>query len=277
METNKPENSVPQDHGSFGVRAVGLIAATVLLAGLLSFIVIPVMQGREEGLDVFAALCRAIGLQPAELSRTTAKTNGSTVAFDGVTLRILAAGEPAKGGEYAADVCAACHLANGETSDPKTMPSISGQSARAIFKQLRDIKAGVRESEIMKPIVDELDDKKMSDLAAYYSGLPKRNHSNPESPAISQSTIALVEKGDTARAIPACAACHGTRSGGPLETPSLTGQYPPYVETQLKAYAEGRRRNDLYGRMRRIAKQLTPQEIGELSAYYNAPPYPSFP
>jgi cytochrome c553 len=276
METNKPEKSVSDDHGSFGAKAVGLIAATLLLAGLLSFIVLPVMQGRDEGLDVFAALCRAIGLQPESATPSSLKTMGSTVAFDGETLRVLAAGDPSKGAEYAADVCAACHLPNGETSDPKTMPTISGQSARAIFKQLRDIKAGIRESEIMKPIAVELDDQKMSDLAAYYSGLAKRNHNNPESPAISEATVMLVEKGDTARAIPACAACHEARAGGPLETPTLTGQYPPYVESQLKAYAEGRRRNDLYGRMRRIAKQLTPQEIRELSAYYNAPPYPHF-
>lgn len=43
----------------------------------------------------------------------------------------------------------------------------------------------------------------------------------------------------------------------------------------MKSCAEGTRRNDLYGRMCRIAEKLTEQEIGELSAYYNAPRYPA--
>jgi cytochrome c553 len=44
----------------------------------------------------------------------------------------------------------------------------------------------------------------------------------------------------------------------------------------MNAFVDGRRRNDLYARMRVIAGKLTPQEIGELSAYYNAPAYPRY-
>ncbi|MGE3335274.1 MAG: cytochrome c [Rhodospirillaceae bacterium] len=276
MEQNKtPLNGVSHS-GSFGLKAVALIGTTAIMAGLLAFLVFPVISGRDEGLDVFTALCRAIGLQTEPASQIATRTTGSTVAFDAVTLHLLESGDAVKGRDHAADVCAACHLPNGFTSDPNTMPTITGQSARAIFKQLRDIKSGVRVSDIMKPIVEALDDQQMSDLAAYYSGLRRRNDDNPEGPAISQNTIDLVLRGDTARALPACAACHEARSGGPVEAPNLTGQYPPYVETQLKAFADGTRRNDLYSRMRIIAKKLTPQEISELSAYYNAPPYPPF-
>ncbi len=269
------KSKTPRD--SFGVKAVGIIGATALLAGLVAFLAIPVMQGRDEGLDLFSALCRAIGLTVETPSSVTGQTAGSTVAFDRETSALLAAGNVEKGAALAADVCVSCHLPDGETSDPKaipTIPTITGQSPRAIYKQLRDLRAGTRASDVMKPIAEGLDDQQMSDLAAYFGGLERRNAGNPEVIAISEGTRALIEKGDASRALPACVACHEARAGGPLEAPNLTGQYPPYIEAQLKAYAEGQRRNDLYGRMRIIAKKLTPREIDELSAYYNAPAYP---
>jgi cytochrome c553 len=58
--------------------------------------------------------------------------------------------------------------------------------------------------------------------------------------------------------------------GGGLDAPNLVGQYLAYVVTQLHAFADGTRRNDIFGRMRTIAAKLTDQEITELSAYYNA-------
>jgi cytochrome c553 len=39
---------------------------------------------------------------------------------------------------------------------------------------------------------------------------------------------------------------------------------------QLKMYAAGDRRNDVYGRMRAIAAKLTEAEINGLTAYYHA-------
>ena len=39
---------------------------------------------------------------------------------------------------------------------------------------------------------------------------------------------------------------------------------------QLKLYASGERRNDVYARMRTIAAQLTDEEIRGLAAYYRA-------
>lgn len=276
MENNKPDHAAPPARSSFSTRAVALIGATAIGAGLLSFIVVPTIQGTKDGLDMFAALCRAIGLQPEAGAAVSGRTAGSTVAFDRETRAILAAGDAAKGAAYATDVCASCHLPNSLTSDPQTVPTITGQSAKAIFKQLQDMKTGIRVSEVMKPIAAELTAGQMADLAAYYSNLPRRNDNNPEIPSSTPRTAALVESGDSARALPACAACHETRAGGPLETPHLTGQYPAYFEAQLKAYAEGTRRNDLYGRMRYIASKLTPEEMRELAAYYNAPRYPRF-
>ena len=58
--------------------------------------------------------------------------------------------------------------------------------------------------------------------------------------------------------------------GGPIETPILSEQWKEYVALQLKMYASGDRRNDVYGRMREIASKLTPAEINGLATYYRA-------
>ncbi len=274
MANNPVENNPKPDRDSFTPKAVTLIGATVLVAAGLAFVAIPAVLGREEGLDVFAAICRAMGLTVDTAKPVALQTSGSTVAIDRATRLVIASGDAAKGEALAADVCGGCHLPNGESSDPATIPTIAGQSPRAIFKQLKDIKAGVRVNEAMIPIVEGLDDQQMSDLAAYFGGLKARNYNNPETPAISPATLDLIKRGDTSRALPACVSCHEARAGGPWEAPNLAGQYPTYIETQLKAFASGERRNDLYARMRTITKKLTPKEISELSGYYNGPAYP---
>jgi cytochrome c553 len=79
-----------------------------------------------------------------------------------------------------------------------------------------------------------------------------------------------VELGDPKRNIPPCAACHRVGAGGPIETPVLAEQHSEYIVQQLKLYASGERRNDVYARMRTIASKLTDNEINGLAAYYRA-------
>jgi cytochrome c553 len=88
-----------------------------------------------------------------------------------------------------------------------------------------------------------------------------------ESPA---AIVRLVELGDPRRNIPPCASCHRPGSGGPIETPILAEQGRDYLIAQLKMYASGERRNDVYARMRIIAAKLTPSEIDGLATYYRA-------
>ena len=122
----------------------------------------------------------------------------------------------------------------------------------------------------MTDIAKALDKDMLADVAAYYAGRPKRNP-NPVTLAESPPAIVrLVELGDPSRNIPPCAACHRAGSGGPIETPILAEQGDEYLVAQLKLYASGERRNDVYGRMRFIAAQLTEAEISGLAAYYRA-------
>jgi cytochrome c553 len=123
----------------------------------------------------------------------------------------------------------------------------------------------------MSPLVKDLDEKAIADLAAYYGALVRGAiDPNRTSPYFVGADIEnIIRNGDLARGLPPCAACHGTRAGGPIETPTLTGQNAQYIEAQLTAFAAGQRHNDIYRRMRSVASKLTPTEIKLLAIYYS--------
>jgi cytochrome c553 len=77
----------------------------------------------------------------------------------------------------------------------------------------------------------------------------------------------LVFAGDPQRGIPPCSACHGP-GGFKIGAPALQGQHAAYLERQLAAFAQGIRQNDIYEQMRAAAKQLTPDEMQALAAFY---------
>ena len=83
-----------------------------------------------------------------------------------------------------------------------------------------------------------------------------------------EEIVRLAWEGDTRRRIPACMSCHTNGVGGPIETPTLAGQDREYMVAQLNAYAAGARKNDVYGRMRDIARKLTPEEREQLARYF---------
>jgi cytochrome c553 len=108
----------------------------------------------------------------------------------------------------------------------------------------------------MSGIVQTLDEATMAaDIAANYAGQPMR-HQNPSTLGAPDAIVQLVELGDPNRNIPPCAACHRHDDGGPIEAPILSDQRQEYLTSQLKMFASGQRRNDVYGRMRAIAGKL---------------------
>jgi cytochrome c553 len=247
----------------------------ILLAGiLLGVVVIPIVQGRGVGLDAYTAICRALGIlpgSPAQLQPAdkTPPTPVSQVVWTPDVLQILARADVGNGRAKVQEVCVTCH---GETgvSPSADFPHLAGQSGAAIYKQLYDYRTGSRAHPLMTDIAKALNESIIADVAAYYAGQPQRNP-NPvtlaESPA---AIVQLVELGDPRRNIPPCASCHRAGAGGPIETPVLAEQRDEYLVQQLKLYASGERRNDVYARMRMIASQLTEAEMKGLARYYRA-------
>jgi cytochrome c553 len=247
----------------------------IVLSGvLLGVLIIPVVQGRSDGVDAYTAICRALGILPGsparqQVSDRTPPTPVSQVVWTPGVLQILADARPERGRAKVLEVCVGCHGEQGVSVAPE-YPHLAGQSGAAIYKQLNDYRTGSRENQLMTDIAKALDESTLADVAAYYAAQPKRNP-NPATLAESPAAIVrLVELGDPSRNIPPCAACHRPGSGGPIETPILSEQGQEYISLQLKMYASGERRNDVYGRMRAIASRLTPTEINGLAAYYRA-------
>ena len=81
-----------------------------------------------------------------------------------MTLDAVAQGDPVAGAALAQDSCVACHDPNGLSADPTKIPSTTGQSARALYKQLSDMKRGERLNDVMKPLLEELSQKQLADL-----------------------------------------------------------------------------------------------------------------
>jgi cytochrome c553 len=246
---------------------VGGVGASILLAAAIGLVVIPISQARSLGLSPWAAICRAIGLTHSPSASGPASPAVSPVVFGPSFVERLAGANPATGAQIATATCSACHGDAGASTNPQ-FPVLAGQSAAAIYKQLRDYKAGVRVSPFMAPIVANLTDAQMVDLAAYFSrehafGGLERRWAVPDDWAAT-----LASSGDPARQLPACEACHDPNAGGPIESPRLWGQHQEYMLTQLQAFAGGARRNDSFGRMRDIAGKLTPAEQARLAEYY---------
>ena len=100
---------------------------------------------------------------------------------------------------------------------------------------------------------------------------PTANWPHVAGPPVEGVDVArLVRKGDPARAITPCAACHGMtgkgRSNG--KVPVLHGQNPTYLAAQLRDYRDGRRDNDVLKEMRFFAQKLTDDEINALADFY---------
>ena len=189
----------------------------------------------------------------------------------------LAGAEPdaktdaAKGQSIANRVCAACHGADGN-SPTAANPKLAGQIPEYIQKQLGNFKSvagkkAERDNPVMGGMAAGLSDSDIRDVAAYFSGRVTKPGA-----AKRPETVELGRKiwrgGDLAKGLPACAACHGaTGAGLPAQYPRLAGQYPEYVEAQLKAFRAGDRHNDAGKMMQSIAAKMSDPEIRAIADY----------
>jgi cytochrome c553 len=180
------------------------------------------------------------------------------------TLQILASADPRPGEALAASVCASCHGDQG-LSISDDFPRLAGQSPEAIYKQLSDFRSGARVNPSMTLVAQTLSDDQLAEIAAYFGHV--RSGPILGRADIDESEL-LITRGDPARRLPPCQACHARGVGGPPEAPVIAGQNAGYLERQLTAFKSGDRRNDVYRRMRDIAVRLRPDEIKKVSEAY---------
>ena len=183
------------------------------------------------------------------------------------------AGDVAAGKAKSA-MCMACHGQDGN-SPSNAFPSIAGQNAAYIAKQLQDYKSGKRVNALMVGMVASLSAEDMQNLGAFYASQQIKAQ-----PAVAEDMRALVEQGrvlyqngraatGTTSALAACSACHGAAGFGnaPAAYPALRGQHAAYTELMLKAFRDGARSNDLNAVMRQAGQSLSDDDIRALAAY----------
>lgn len=172
----------------------------------------------------------------------------------------------AAAGQAKAATCGACHGIDGNSVNPE-WPSLAGQHASYIAKQLRLFKSGARASATMAPLAQALSEQDMDDVAAYFSAQSLHGLE------AEKSKVALGQRiyrgGNSANKVPACLACHGPDGRGnlPANYPAIRGQRAPYVIAQLNAYKSGQRTTDANKIMRDVAASLSADEIAAVASY----------
>jgi cytochrome c553 len=247
--------------------SVGIAGASVLLALIAGFVLLPYATTTTPFASLWDAICSAAGVPRTTVMSESPKP---AVITSTVVMNSQMFGPPdtrsVGRGATLAMQCAICHGSNRQGQ--VDTPNLEGQPAAVVYKELRDFRTGARTSAVMSPFAIKLSEQDMLDLAAYYSYLPRQPGSHPD-PAVAAPQIAV--RGAPMRNVPACAACHGT-TDAKLGTPWLDGQSAVYIKAQLQAFATGARRNDISEQMRNIARQMTASEIDEAARCYAGRP-----
>jgi cytochrome c553 len=156
------------------------------------------------------------------------------------------------------EICAACHGEDGNSTNP-LYPNLAQQTARYIYLQLQDFKAGRRKDPLMSPVAGTLESNEMLALADWFSKQKEKSTGFKADPA-------KVEAGRKVADAVLCSMCHGGNFSGQNEVPREAGQHYPYIKKQLEDFRAKRRTND-GGSMTPVAATLTDEQIDELAQF----------
>ena len=243
--------------------SVGITAAIAIVAAIVGFVWLPLQHPGERFKGVWDAICSAAGLvRAAPSGAQIVRADYPTTTVEVVPQMLQGASAEAIGrGATLALRCTMCHGARG-LSQADT-PNLAGEYPVTIYKELVDFKTGARVSAVMAPLVADLSDADMRDLADYYAYLPRQSEAHPDAGEAPR----IVASGAPMRSIAPCGACHG-EVASKVGAAWLEGQPAVYLRTQLEAFSTGARHNDIGEQMRNIARGMTAAEIDAASRYY---------
>ncbi len=209
-------------------------------------------------------MCRALILAVLLLGlmQTAAAESPASFEWNKERFDFVASGDARQGKQLAKQFkCKKCHNDDG-ISDDEDIPSIAGQRATYIYKQLRDFKAGIREDDDMKKTTREMAEEDMVHLGAWFASLERP-------PMVG---------GDPLLEVKVCDSCHDkdiVEKDNHIEVaPVLVGQIRQYLEASMMKFKDAGRSNDLYERMQSVTHKLNEDEIRKLARYYGAEDLP---
>lgn len=186
--------------------------------------------------------------------------------------------DPLLGSGLFAARCSGCHgaEAQGTVQEKVTLaeegvyPRLAGQDRTYIYRQLISFEQGWRDSAQMVPMAKSLSEQDKLNIAAYIEALsptyPPR-HNVPD--AVMQRGKLIAEGGIPHAGVARCSGCHGADgAGGGTNFPYLAGQWPQYLEAQLRGWQNGTRRNAWRGVMRPVASGLSDDDLVAVAAYF---------
>lgn len=157
--------------------------------------------------------------------------------------------------------CAACHGADGRSSDAR-IPNIGGQPKLAVMYQLFFFREGRRKSEEMNLVAKGLSDAELTAIAEHVAGLPA-----PQ-PLADVADEARYRRGAALAARRLCASCHNADFSGRAQMPRLAGQHEAYTVKALQDYRAGARVGT-QAAMAEAVRGLTDADLEDL-AYFLA-------
>ena len=179
--------------------------------------------------------------------------------------------DPSKARTIVSQVCVACHALDGNSAQPVN-PILAGQHAAYTAKQLSNFKSqggkpAERPHDVMSPMVANLSDQDIRNLAVYFEQQEPRPGSAHDADLVKLGQ-AIYRGRIAVKSVAACSACHGPDGAGiPVQYPRLAGQYAEYIAAQLRAFRSGTRANDPNRTMRALAAKLSDQEIAAVAEY----------
>jgi cytochrome c553 len=180
--------------------------------------------------------------------------------------------------------CVTCHGENAIGNDDMGSPKLANVGYVYIVKQLTNFAEGKRTDltmGVMNDIAKGLTEQDRRDLAAYENGQPRVGElSNLKALATDGKTIGQAFKGQIlvrygregiegkVLKVPACQSCHGYNGRGadPI-FPKIAQQRYVYLVNQLTHWRDGSRANDPIEAMRKVARNLTDDDINDAAAF----------
>lgn len=174
--------------------------------------------------------------------------------------------------------CGRCHGLEGHGRG--TFPKLAGQRPGYFTAALHAYAKGERHSGVMQPIAAGLSPQEIDELADYY------NRQSPQVGTAKQSqSVEMIERGKGIalhgiphKRVPACLPCHDpSRHTRNPAYPELAGQDAEYLVLQLELFQREQRGGSAYAPlMRTVAAGLTPEQMHDVAASFEALPAQTF-
>lgn len=177
--------------------------------------------------------------------------------------------------------CTGCHGREGRAAPDGYQPRIAGKPAGYLLNQLQHFQTGRRQNAAMRHLIRHLPEPYLAEMAGHFAAqdlpYPPPLPAQADAAALARGE-ALARRGDDARRIPACQACHGAALTGVQPTvPGLLGLPRDYVVGQVGAWRSGLRRAHAPDCMADIAKTLTEADLYAVASWLAAQPLPANP